>query len=268
MGCLYADMEQSPKKFLLIAGPCALESVDICRQIAEVLVDLKKQYPFLDVYFKGSFDKANRTSVKSPRGLGLEKGLACLKTIGDQFHLPTITDVHETHQVQPVSEVCDVIQIPAFLCRQTDLILAAGRTGKIVSVKKGQFLPPSQMRFIVQKLQEVGAVGIWQIERGFCLGYENLVVDMRNFSLLQAFSRPVIFDATHSTQAPGGNDTTSGNWKNALPLAKAAVAAGADGLFVETHPSPSEAVSDKEVQIPLEHIGAFIEACVKIYQSR
>ena len=242
-----------------------LESLGICEQVAEKLVALKERFPVLEVYFKGSFDKANRTALDSPRGPGLEKGLAYLKAVKDRFGLPTTTDVHDTSQVDKVAEVCQVIQIPAFLCRQTDLLKQAGKSGRIVSVKKGQFLSPFQMRFVVEKLKATEAEGIWQIERGFCLGYENLVVDMRNFSILKGFASPVIFDATHSTQALGGA-TTSGNWEQAISLAKAAVASGADGLFVETHPNPPSALSDRGAQLPLKHLEKLVGACLKIRQ--
>ena len=258
----------NPEKFLLIAGPCSLENESLCHTVAEALVQLQARYPELNLVFKGSFDKANRTSAESPRGPGLEAGLALLQTVRDQYTLPTLTDCHTEAQASMAADACTVLQIPAFLCRQTDLLAAAAKTGRVVNVKKGQFLAPDDMAYVVKKLQAHKATEIWQTERGHTLGYHNLVVDMRSFSILKTFGTPAIFDATHSVQLPGGEGGKSGGERKfILPLAKAALAAGADGLFVETHPKPEEAVSDAASQLPLSHLPEFIEQCLAIWKA-
>ena len=232
-------------KLLLIAGPCALESIEICEQVASELKQLSAANAGLQVIFKGSFDKANRTSLDSPRGPGLERGLEMLAHIRETYGFPVITDIHEIAQAERAARVVDVLQIPAFLCRQTDLLVAAPRTGKVVNVKKGQFLSPAEMQYVVGKLEQSGAAEIWLTERGTTFGYQNLVVDMRNFPLLGQYGHPVVFDATHSVQMPGaGGGTTSGKREFVPPLSRAAIAAGANGLFIETHPDPDRAISD------------------------
>lgn len=253
-------------KFLLIAGPCSLESRDLSFQVAEEVARIADKYSdFLTVLFKGSFDKANRTSIKSPRGPGLEEGLKILAAVKAHFGLPVITDVHESHQCAPVAEVCDALQIPAFLCRQTDLLVAAAQTGKAVNVKKGQFLSPYDMKYVVAKLRDAGASEIWQAERGSTFGYGNLVVDMRAISIMAENGTPVIIDATHSVQLPGCGDGVSGGDRKYVELiAKAAVAAGADGMFVETHPTPEKALSDAATQLPLSKLESLVETCLKI----
>ena len=257
----------NPQKLLLIAGPCSLENESVCRAAAETLARLRKQHRALNIVFKGSFDKANRTSLAGDRGAGMEAGLALLALIKREYGFPVLTDIHERAQAARVAEVCDVLQIPAFLCRQTDLLLAAAATGRIVNVKKGQFLSPQEMQFVVAKLKQGRAKEIWQTERGTTFGYQNLVVDMRSFALMKALGHPAIFDATHSVQQPGAaGGKTGGRREFVPPLAKAALAAGADGLFIETHPNPAEAISDGPNMIPLAELPALLEKCLAIWR--
>ena len=253
-------------KLLVIAGPCSLESRDLSFRVAEVVAKLaQKKSRDVNFLFKGSFDKANRTSVKSPRGTGLEEGLEILKAVRSEFGLKVITDVHESAQCPAVGEVCDALQIPAFLCRQTDLLVAAAKTGKAVNVKKGQFLSPYEMKYVVAKLREAEAAEIWQTERGSSFGYQNLVVDMRGFAIMRENGVPVIFDATHSVQLPGaGAGVSSGERKYVALLARAAIASGADGLFIETHPNPEKAISDAATQLPLAELESLLDSCLKI----
>lgn len=247
------------KKRILIAGPCSLESKEVCETVAGHLQSLAEDHPHWQVIFKGSFDKANRTSIHSPRGTGLEKGLELLAWVKETYQFPVVTDIHESFQVEPVAEVCDILQIPAFLCRQTDLLVAAARSGRVVNVKKGQFLSPADMKHVVKKLEEAEAKEIWLTERGTSFGYNNLVVDMRSFPIMAGFGHPVIFDATHSVQLPGGGDgRSSGQREFALPLARAALAAGAHGLFVETHPHPDQALSDGPNMIPAGELSQWL----------
>ena len=258
----------TPNKLLLIAGPCAIESLELCRTVAEVLANLQRKYiDKLTVVFKGSFDKANRTAAESPRGLGLERGLEVLAAVRREFNLPVTTDIHLPQQAKSVATVCDVLQIPAFLCRQTDLLKAAAETDRTVSVKKGQFLSPFDMQFVVEKLQYFGAKEIWLIERGTTFGYGNLVVDMRSFPILRQTNCPTLFDATHSLQMIGnGTKVTGGDRRFFQPLAQAALASGAQGLFVETHPHPESAWSDQATQLPLGQLPTAIEKCLKIWE--
>lgn len=257
-----------PQKLLLIAGPCSLENERVCRAVAETLVALRRAQPELNIVFKGSFDKANRTSLAGDRGTGLEGGLALLALIKKEYGFPVLTDIHETGQVKAVAEVCDVLQIPAFLCRQTDLLLAAAATGRIVNVKKGQFLSPQEMQFVTGKLRDGHAAEIWQTERGTTFGYQNLVVDMRSFAIMRQFGFPTVFDATHAVQLPGaGGGKSSGQREFVPPLARAALAAGADGLFIETHPDPANAISDGPNMIPLPELPALIASCVAIWRT-
>ncbi|MBI5693010.1 MAG: 3-deoxy-8-phosphooctulonate synthase [Verrucomicrobia bacterium] len=256
------------QRLLLIAGPCSLENEAVCRAVAGVLGRVRQAHPELNVVFKGSFDKANRTSLAGPRGTGLEAGLALLDLIRREYGFPVLTDVHESVQVPRVAEVCEVVQIPAFLCRQTDLLLAAAATGRVVNVKKGQFLSPAEMVHVVGKLRDGGAREIWQTERGTTFGYQNLVVDMRSFPLLAQHGHPVIFDATHAVQLPGaGGGKSSGQREFVPPLARAALAAGADGLFVETHPEPERAISDGPNMIPLAELPALVAQCLAIWRA-
>jgi len=261
-------MLYDPKRLLVIAGPCSLENATVCRTVAKVLADLRERQPALNLVFKGSFDKANRTSAKGPRGTGLKGGLKLLAMIKREFGFPVLTDVHEREQLPAVAEVCDVIQIPAFLSRQTDLLLAAAKTGRIVNVKKGQFLSPQEMVHVTGKLREGRAKEIWQTERGTTFGYQNLVVDMRSFSIMKQNGFPTVFDATHAVQLPGaGGGKSSGQREFVPPLAKAALAAGADGLFIETHPNPEKAISDGPNMVPLHELPALLENCVTIWSA-
>jgi 2-dehydro-3-deoxyphosphooctonate aldolase (KDO 8-P synthase) len=257
-----------PAKLLLIAGPCSLENEGVCRAVAECLIEIGKAHPELKIVFKGSFDKANRTSGTGARGTGLEGGLALLALVGREYGFPLLTDIHESGQVGPVAKVCDVLQIPAFLSRQTDLLLAAAGTGRTVNVKKGQFLSPQEMAHVTGKLKQGGAAEIWQTERGTTFGYQNLVVDMRSFSIMRENGCPTIFDATHSVQLPGAAGGKSGGQREFVPpLAKAALAAGADGLFIETHPDPEHALSDGPNMIPLSELPELVAACLAVWKT-
>ena len=258
----------NPKKLLLLAGPCSLENEKVCRAAAETLTKIGKKHPELTIVFKGSFDKANRTSLSGDRGPGMQEGLALLALMKKDYGFPVVTDFHERQQAATVAEVCDVLQIPAFLCRQTDLLLAAAATGRVVNVKKGQFLSPQEMEFVVSKLKQGKAKEIWQTERGTTFGYQNLVVDMRSFAQMKALGAPAIFDATHSVQQPGAaGGKTGGRREFVPPLARAALAAGADGLFIETHPDPEKAISDGPNQIPTAELPALIDSCVAVWKA-
>ena len=240
----------------LIAGPCVIETRKRCLDLARRLADFAaaEKAPLI---FKASYDKANRSSHTSWRGPGLSRGLEILAEIRETCGLPILTDVHSDTEVGPVAKVVDILQIPAFLCRQTDLVLAAGASGKPVNVKKGQFLAPWDVRHIVAKIESTGNRKILLTERGTCFGYNNLVADMRSLPIMRELGYPVIFDATHSVQRPGGaGDRSSGDGKWAPALARAAVAAGCDGVFVETHVSPDKALSDKDNSIKLSELKA------------
>lgn len=255
-------------KLLLIAGPCSLENETVCRAVAERLAAIALKHPELRIVFKGSFDKANRTSIDGPRGTGLDAGLSLLALVKREYGLPVLTDVHEVAQVAAVSQAVDVVQVPAFLCRQTDLLVACARSGRTVNVKKGQFLSPQEMEFVVQKLRDSHAAEIWQTERGTTFGYQNLVVDMRSFAIMQRLGPPTIFDATHSVQLPGaGGGKTGGQREFIPPLARAALAAGAEGLFLETHPDPANAISDGPNQVPLDQLEPLLRACLRVWQA-
>ncbi|MEK7299697.1 MAG: 3-deoxy-8-phosphooctulonate synthase [Nitrospirota bacterium] len=248
----------------LIAGPCVIESeqlvLDTAGKIAEITKSLGIPY-----VFKSSFDKANRTSIKSYRGPGIENGLAVLKKVKDQLGLPILTDVHTEEQATEAGKVVDVLQIPAFLCRQTDLLIAAAKTGKVVNVKKGQFLSPPEMANAVKKVEECGNQRIVLTERGSSFGYNNLVVDMRSFPIMRSFGYPVVFDATHSVQLPGGGGTkSSGQREFVEPLACAAAGAGVDGFFMEVHPNPDEALSDGPNMVPLHQLKSLLERVMRI----
>ena len=243
-----------PGKFVLIGGPCVIESEKSALRHAEKISKIAASagVPYV---FKASYDKANRSSSKSYRGPGLGEGLRILRKVKNEFGLPVISDVHSIEQVEPAAEVLDILQIPAFLCRQTDLLQAAGRTGKAVSVKKGQFLSPWEAENIVTKMQEVGCEKIMLTERGFSFGYRNLVSDFRSIQIMKSFGYPVIFDATHSVQLPGGQGTASGGASEFIPmLARCAIVAGADSLFMEIHENPAEALSDGPNALPLEKL--------------
>src|SRR5574344_3111863 len=243
---------------IFIAGPCVIESPELLDEVALELVRINKKLG-VDIIFKSSFDKANRTSLNSFRGPGLERGLQMLADIKEKYGLRILTDIHESWQAQQVGEVCDVLQIPAFLCRQTDLLVAAAKTGKIVNIKKAQFLSGRDMRYPVEKAQESGAKEIWLTERGNCFGYNNLVVDFRNIPDMKEIVPTVIMDCTHSVQRPGaGGGKTAGDRKFAPAMAMAAKAFGATGYFFETHPDPDNALSDGPNMIPLDELGQLI----------
>lgn len=257
-----------PNKLMVIAGPCSLESEHVCRAVAETLREVQQRLPELTLVFKGSFDKANRTSLAGDRGTGIEAGLALLAMIRRDYGFPVLTDVHERQQVPTVAAVCDVLQIPAFLCRQTDLLLAAAASGRVVNVKKGQFLSPDEMQFVAGKLRDGGAREVWQTERGTTFGYQNLVVDMRSFAIMRRNGYPTVFDATHSVQLPGAAGGKSGGQREFVPpLARAALAAGADGLFLETHPDPAQAISDGPNMIPLAELPDLLTSCREIWRA-
>jgi 2-dehydro-3-deoxyphosphooctonate aldolase (KDO 8-P synthase) len=252
---------------LWIAGPCVIESHDLTLSIADRLRELADQLG-LSLVFKASFDKANRTSGKSFRGPGLDKGLKTLEAVRLRTGLPVTTDIHEIHQAEPVAQVCDLLQVPAFLARQTDLLYAAGRTGKAVNVKKGQFMAPWDMRHVVSKMAEVGNRSLLLTERGATFGYGQLVSDMRSIPWMQELGCPVIFDATHSVQKPAALGDKSGGERRMVPyLAKAAVACGCDGIFVETHPRPDQALSDGPNMIALDDLTALIACCLRLRQA-
>ena len=250
-----------------ILGPCVIESHDMALRIGEALAAMADRLK-IPVVFKASFDKANRTSGKSFRGPGLAEGLKTLAAVKARTGLPVTTDIHETCQVGPVAEVCDLLQIPAFLARQTDLVLAAGSTGKAVNIKKGQFMAPWDMKNVVAKMREVGNERLLLTERGSTFGYNTLVTDMRAIPWMQDLGAPVIFDATHSVQSPGGaGDKTSGDRRMIPYLARAAVAVGCDGVFMETHPEPDKALSDGPNTIALADLQALLESLIRIREA-
>ena len=244
---------------IFIAGPCVIESAEILDIVARKLVEINNELG-TDIIFKSSFDKANRTSLHSFRGPGLTRGLQMLADIKAKYGLRLLTDIHESHQAEAAGEVCDVLQIPAFLCRQTDLLVAAARTGKTVNIKKAQFLSGQDMRYPVEKAMESGAKEVWLTERGNCFGYNNLVVDFRNIPDMKAFVPTVIMDCTHSVQRPGaGNGSTSGDRKFVPAMALAAKAFGATGYFFEVHPDPDHGLSDGPNMLQLDNLQGLIE---------
>lgn len=254
-------------KLMLIAGPCVIESEENVFQIAEEMWGMAERLN-LDYYFKASFDKANRTSISSYRGPGLEDGLKILEKVKKTFGLKIATDIHEPWQAEPAAEVADIIQIPAFLCRQTDLLVAAGRTGKLINIKKAQFLAPWDMKNVIGKIEESGNRRILLCERGTSFGYNTLVVDMTGIIEMKKFGYPVVMDATHSVQKPGGRgDTTGGNREYVEPLAKAAIAAGADALFFEVHPNPDRALSDGPNMVKLYEFEEMLKRILLVYNS-
>ena len=251
----------------VIAGPCMIESEERTLETAHILAAMAERLG-LPLVFKSSFDKANRSSGDTERGPGLEEGLRVLRLVKEETGLPVLTDVHEVNQCGPAAEVCDVLQIPAFLCRQTDLVVAAARTGRAVNIKKGQFMAPDNMLKIVEKARKAGNDRVTVTERGASFGYHNLVVDMRSFAMMQDDGIAVIYDVTHSLQLPGGEGSESGGARRfAEPLARAAVAAGADGLFLEVHPEPDRALSDKAVQLPPERAEALLRSLIAIRRT-
>ncbi len=249
----------------IVAGPCVIEDGSQVLEVADRVFAMQQRLetPFI---FKASFDKANRSSVDSYRGPGLDAGLEVLAEVKARTGLPTLTDVHEPSQCEPVSRVCDCLQIPAFLCRQTDLIVAAAETGKSINLKKGQFMAPDDMRRAVDKARSTGNTRVSVTERGFSFGYHNLVVDMRSFAIMHGDGIPVIYDVTHSLQLPGGAKETGGDRQFAEPLARAAIAAGADGLYIEIHPAPERALSDHTTQLDPGRAEQLLESVLRIHQ--
>lgn len=253
--------------FRLIAGPCSIESEEMAFEIAEKMKEITMRLG-IDYTFKGSFDKANRTSIYSKRGLGIEEGLRILGKIKSELGLKVCTDIHEANQAETVGRIVDIVQIPAFLCRQTDLLVAAAKTGKQINVKKAQFLSPLDMKNVLVKLKESGNEDVLLCERGTAFGYNNLIVDMTSIIEMKKLGKPVIFDATHSVQKPGGNgETTGGNREYVEYLAKAALAVGADGIFIETHMNPEEAWSDGPNMVYLEDMETLLKKLVRLYEA-
>lgn len=253
--------------FQLVAGPCVIESEEMVLSIAGQMKEITEELG-IPYTFKASFDKANRTSLRSFRGPGLEEGLRILKKVKDTYGLPICTDIHEPWQAEPVAQVVDVIQIPAFLCRQTDLLVAAAKTGKCINIKKAQFLAPWDMKNCIEKVQASGNKSVMLCERGTSFGYNTLVVDMTGLRVMKDFGVPVIFDATHSVQKPGGNGTsTGGNREYVEYLAKAAIAVGVDGLFMETHPDPDSAKSDGPNMVPLGEMRSLLRKLKRVYEA-
>lgn len=251
-------------RFTLIAGPCVMESFELMDEIAGKVKEICDRLN-INYIFKASFDKANRSSIYSYRGPGLEEGMKWLKKIKEKYRIPVITDVHETWQCGKVAEVADVLQIPAFLCRQTDLLIAAAQTGKAINIKKGQFLAPWDMKNIVVKMEESGNKNIMLCERGSTFGYNNMVVDMRSLLEMRKFNYPVVFDVTHAVQKPGGLGTaTSGDREYVYPLLRAGLALGVDAIFAEVHPNPTEAKSDGPNMLYLKDLEEILEVAVKI----
>lgn len=249
---------------MLIAGPCVIEDLPSSLFIADALKQLTAGLP-LQFVFKASFDKANRTSIEAYRGPGLDEGLRILAAVARQVGVPVTTDVHEPVQAAPVADVCDLLQVPAFLARQTDLLVAAARTGRAVHVKKGQFMAPGDMRYVVGKLVASGCCNILLAERGTFFGYGRLINDMASLPEMRQLGTPVVFDATHSVQRPGGmGAATGGNREMVEPLARAATAVGIDGLFLETHPNPDASPSDGPNMVPLDRLGGLIQRILKI----
>lgn len=247
---------------IFIAGPCVIESMELLDEVAAALVEISRHL-HTEIIFKASFDKANRTSIRSFRGPGMERGLQMLHDIKTKYGLRLLTDLHESHQAAPVGEVVDVLQIPAFLCRQTDLLVAAAQTGKIINIKKAQFLSGEDMRFPVEKCREAGASEVWLTERGTSFGYHNLVVDFRNIPVMKPLADRVIMDCTHSVQRPGaGNGTTGGDRTYVPAMALAAKAFGATGYFFETHPTPDTALSDGPNMLPLNELEQLLKQLI------
>ncbi len=260
------NFEIGGDKLTILAGPCAIESQEVLDQTAGKLKEITEKLG-INYIFKSSFDKANRSSITSFRGPGLEKGLEMLQNVKKKFDVPIVTDIHTPDQAVPTAEVVDVLQIPAFLCRQTDLLVAAAKTGKIVNIKKGQFLAPEQMGPLVKKVEDVGNDKILLTDRGTSFGYNNLVVDFRGIPIMQTFGYPIVFDATHSVQLPGANGVCSGGDRRFVPvLAKAAMAAGANSLFFEVHPDPDKALCDGPNMIALKDAEKLFTVCRDIFE--
>ena len=260
------DFEIGGDKLTILAGPCAIENQDILDQTAKGLKEITHELD-INFVFKSSFDKDNRSYLTSFRGPGMEKWLEMLQSVKDKYNLPIVTDIHEPNQAKAVSQVADIIQIPAFLCRQTDLLVAAGKTDKIINIKKGQFLAPEQMKSLIKKVEDSGNKNIMVTDRGTTFGYNNLVVDFRSIPIMEEFGYPVVFDATHSVQLPGANGTSSGGDRRFVPtLAKSAMAAGADVLFFEIHPDPDNALCDGANMVALKNAKELFDICNKIFK--
>jgi len=256
--------QRSHRQFFLIAGPCAVESKDLCFEVAEKVKQLtsEREIPYI---FKGSFKKANRSKDDSFTGMGDEFGMDILRQVKEHFDLPVTTDIHESYQAEIAARYVDVLQIPAFLCRQTDLLKAAGKTGKVVSIKKGQFLSPEGMKFAVDKVRNTGNDNVWLIERGTTFGYQDLVVDYRSIPIMRGFDCPVVMDCTHALQQPNqSSGVTGGNPAMIGTIAKAAIVVGADGLFIETHPNPAVALSDGANMLRLDKLEELLDQLVKV----
>lgn len=259
------NFEIGGDKLTVLAGPCAIESYDCMAQVAEKLKKITSDLG-INYVFKSSYDKANRSTIDGYRGLGIDKGLEYLAKIKKEFELPIVTDVHLPQDAQKVAEVADIIQIPAFLCRQTDLLVAAAKTGKIINIKKGQFLAPQQMEALAKKVSDSGNDKILFTERGVTFGYNNLVTDMRAIPMMQMLGYPVVFDATHSVQMPGTNGCATGGDRRWVPvLAKASVAAGVNALFFEVHPEPQKALCDGDNMLPLDEAEKLFKKCRDIF---
>ena len=257
----------SPKRLFLFSGPCVIESEALCLKIAR---SLKRSCDALGItyVFKGSYDKANRTSGKSRRGPGIQDGLKILASVREKVGVPILTDIHTEEQATKAGEIVDILQIPAFLCRQTDIVVAAAKTGKIINLKKGQFLSPAEMGQVVSKVSGIGNNKIVLTERGTSFGYNNLVADMRSIPIMKSLGYPVVFDATHSVQLPGGGgDRSSGQGEFAPILAKSALAAGANGLFIETHPEPAKSPSDGPNMIPLGQMNRTLKSMLRVFKA-
>ena len=260
------NFEIGGDKLTVMAGPCALESEAIADEVAAGLQEICQKLD-INYIFKSSFDKANRSSIMSYRGPGLRFGLKMLEMVKETYGVPIVTDIHTPDQAEPVADVADIIQIPAFLCRQSVLLVAAAQTGKIVNIKKGQFLAPEQMGSIINKVEESDNENILLTDRGTSFGYNNLVVDFRGIQIMQGFGYPVVFDATHSVQLPGANGTSSGGDRRfVLPLAKAAMAVGANALFFEVHPDPDKALCDGPNMLALKDAEAVLSQCKEIFE--
>lgn len=252
---------------LLMAGPCQIESREHALSMAAAIREACSGLP-LNIVYKSSFDKANRTSASAQRGIGMHEGLKILAEVREQYAMPVISDVHDTSQIEAASEHLDILQIPAFLCRQTDLLLAAGKSGRTVHIKKGQFLHPSDMTHVVEKIRSTGNERILVCERGACFGYRDLVVDMRSLVLMRATGCPVIFDATHSVQSMGGAGGSSGGSREFIaPLSRAAMGVGVDGVFIECHENPDQAPSDGPSMLPIEQLRPLLEQLIAIRSS-
>lgn len=262
------SIEVGDSQFVLIGGPCLAESPELCMMVAERVSKVCKDLGIAYI-FKASFDKANRTSIGGARGSGMEAGLAMLAEVKSRFGVPVTTDVHLPEQAGPAGKVADLLQVPAFLCRQSDLLHACAATGKPVNVKKGQFLTPWDTKYIVEKLQAFGAKGVMLTERGTTFGYNTLIVDMPGLEVMRSFGVPVCFDATHSAQRPGAAGGSSGGNRDAIPaMCRAAAAVGIDALFLEVHPDPANAASDRETQWPLDKIEGLLAQVLGIWRVR